>query len=226
MAVFVEASRVLTSLTAPLEKRCLIWLAQRMPSWVNSDHLTALALASMFLAGASYTLASVSPVGLVLVVPCLALNWFGDSLDGTLARVRGHQRPRYGFYVDHIVDAAGTTALLGGLALSGYMSPLIALGLLIGYLLVSIEAFLATHCLGSFTLSFMKLGPTELRILLAIGTVTLLVHPQATIAGYEFQLFDVGGLAGIVGLTGAFVTVAIRNTRALYRAEPLPGSKR
>src|SRR3954470_699917 len=94
---FHDATRVLTSVLAPLEKRCLIWMAARMPRRINSDHLTGLALVSMLGAGLSYWLASRTPAGLVLVIVCLALNWFGDSLDGTLARVRGHQRPRYGF---------------------------------------------------------------------------------------------------------------------------------
>src|SRR6185369_4737790 len=118
MPEFREAGRSLTSILAPLEKRTLLWLAARLPLWVNSDHLTALALAAMLLAGLSYWLARVSAAGLLLVVVCLAVNWFGDSLDGTLARVRQHQRPRYGFYVDHVVDAAGAACLLGGLGLS------------------------------------------------------------------------------------------------------------
>src|SRR4029077_10212583 len=94
----------------------------RMPAHVNSDHLTALALAAMLGAGLSFWLARVSSAGLVLGVMCLAVNWFGDSLDGTLARVRHHERPRYGFYVDHVVDAFGALFLLGGMALSGYMA--------------------------------------------------------------------------------------------------------
>ena len=120
----------MTSILAPIEKRTLIWLAHRLPAWVNSDHLTALALAAMLFAGLSYWLASVTPAGLFLVVACLAVNWFGDSLDGTLARVRCHQRPRYGFYVDHVVDAVGAVFLFGGMGLSGYMSPLVSLILL------------------------------------------------------------------------------------------------
>src|SRR5205823_3161814 len=135
--------------------------AWRMPRWINSDHLTLLALAAMLLSGASYWLARVSPAGLVLANVCLALNWFGDSLDGTLARVRRHQRPRYGFYVDHIVDAAGAVFLLGGLGLSGYMTPVIALILLVAYLLLLVETFLATHTVGTFTMSYFKVGPTE-----------------------------------------------------------------
>src|SRR5262245_62005323 len=183
MPEFREAQRSLTSVLAPLEKRTLLWLAGTLPPWVNSDHLTALALAAMLLAGVSYWLARVSTTGLLLVVLCLAVNWFGDSLDGTLARVRQHQRPRYGFYVDHVVDAVGAVFLIGGMGMSGYMSPMVALILLVAYLLLLVETFLATYSLGTFTMSYFKVGPTELRILLAIGNMVLLVHPMAEIFG-------------------------------------------
>jgi phosphatidylglycerophosphate synthase len=221
---FQEATRSLTSVLAPLEKRTLIWLAHRLPRRVNSDHLTVLALAAMVLAGFSYCLASITPLGLLLVVACLAVNWFGDSLDGTLARVRQHQRPRYGFYVDHVVDAVGALFLLGGLGLSGYMSPFVALGLLVAYLLLLVETFLATHTLGTFKMSYFKIGPTELRILLAIGNLVLLVHPMADVFGHSYRLFDVSGVVAIIGLLSTLVFVAAVNTRALYLAEPLPGT--
>jgi len=225
MREFREASRSLTSLLAPVEKRALLWLATRLPPWVNSDHLTVLALAAMLLAGLSYWLARLSPAGLLLVVVCLAINWFGDSLDGTLARVRHHQRPRYGLYVDHVVDAAGAVFLLCGLGLSGYMSPLVALVLLVSYLLLLVETFLATYTLGSFTMSYFKIGPTELRILLAFGNLVLLVHPMAEIFGREFRLFDVSGVVAAGGLTVTLVVAVVTHTRALYLTEPLPRRK-
>ena len=220
---FKDATRVLTSILSPLEKRCLIWLAQRMPARVNSDHLTGLALIAMLGAGVAYWFASLNPwIGLMVVNVCLALNWFGDSLDGTLARVRQHQRPRYGFYVDHIVDAFGMLFLVGGMSLSGYMSPYVALGLLAAYFMLSIEVYLATYALGTFTITYFKVGPTELRILLAIGNLALLVHPTATIFGRQYQLFDVGGVVAIIGLMVTLVVSTIRHTRELYRAEPIP----
>ena len=127
---FREAKRIQQSFLANAEKRTLIWLAARTPAWINSDHLTLLGLLSMAAAGAAYWWSATNRLGLILVILCLALNWLGDSLDGTLARFRDHSRPRYGFYVDHIVDAFSAFFLLGGLALSGYMSPAVALGLL------------------------------------------------------------------------------------------------
>jgi len=222
MTEFRNARRSLTSVLTPIEKRVLLWMAVRLPRRVNSDHLTVLALTAMLLAGLSYWLARITNVGLVLAVAGLAISWFGDSLDGTLARVRRHQRPRYGFYVDHVVDAVGAVFLLGGLALSGYMSPLVALALLVAYLLLLVETFLATYTLGTFTMSYLKIGPTELRLLLAVGNLVLLVHPKAELFGRQYLLFDVGGVVAACGMTAVIVVSAAVHTRALYAAEPLP----
>lgn len=223
---FRDATRVLSSVLSPFEKRTLLWLAERMPRRVNSDHLTGLALVAMLGAGASFWLGAYTPIGLVLVVVCLAINWFGDSLDGTLARVRNHQRPRYGFYVDHVVDAVGMLFLVAGLALSGFMSPMVALGLLVAYFLISIEVYLATYTLGTFTITYFKLGPTELRILLSLGALTLIGRTTGTVFGREFLLFDIGGVVAIAGLLAAFVGSALGHTRQLYREEPIPGRDR
>ncbi len=221
-AAFREASRVLTSVLAPIERRVLVAMAQRMPRAIGPDHLTALALLAMVGAGLSYWLSATTPVGLVLVVVCLAINWFGDSLDGTLARVRHQPRPRYGFYVDHVVDSIGAACLLGGLAMSGHMHPPVALGLLAAYLLLASESYLATHAVGEFRLSYFKVGPTELRILLAIGTLTLLWQPTVHIGPWTMRLFDVGGAIAIVALVVTFLVAAGRHTRMLYLAEPVP----
>src|SRR5208337_1160461 len=127
---FQQATRVHGSFLAAAEKRALVWMAERMPAWVNSDHLTLLGFAAQIATGLCYALAAHDRRMLLAAIVCLALNWFGDSLDGTLARVRQRQRPRYGFYVDHIIDSIGAVAMMGGLALSGYMHPVIATGLL------------------------------------------------------------------------------------------------
>ena len=219
---FRDASRAQVSLLAPVEKKCLIWLAQRTPPWVNSDHLTALGLVSLVGAGLGYWYAHWHRRGLGIVIVCLCLNWLGDSLDGTLARVRNRLRPRYGFYVDHIVDAFGTFFLLGGLGLSGYMSPAVAAGLLIAYFMLSIEVYLATYTIGTFHLSFWKFSPTELRILLMIGNVALLWRPWVRVFGGWYRLLDVGGVVGIAGLSLMLVTAAVRHTVQLYRDERLP----
>jgi archaetidylinositol phosphate synthase len=208
-------------LLAVPEKRALLWLAERTPRWINSDHLSLLGLFSMLIAGASFWAASLNKYALILVVISLAANWLGDSLDGTLARFRNCQRPRYGYYVDHVIDLFGTAALLCGLAFSGYINQLIALTLLAAFAFVEAEVFLATHVQQIFRLSCFRIGPTELRIVLSIGTLYLLHDPWVRIAGNgPFLLFDVGGIVSIIGLLGAFIFSAIRNTRKLYRAEP------
>jgi phosphatidylglycerophosphate synthase len=221
---FRESRRELTSVLAPLERRCLIWMAERMPSAIHSDHLTGLALVSLIAAGAAYALSPVWPAGPAVVVLCLAANWFGDSLDGTLARVRRQPRPRYGFYVDHVVDAMGAACLLGGLALSGVMTPVVALTLLGAYFLLCIEVFLASQTIGTFTMSYFRMGPTELRILLSIGTLALYLHPAPVIEGHAVRLFDIGGVVGACGLAGTFLRAAWVHTRLLYRAEPRPAA--
>jgi len=220
---FKEAERAQLSFLAPLEKRCLIWLAQRAPRWMHSDHLTGLGLASLLAAGICYWYSRWNTAALLLVIVCLAANWAGDSLDGTLARVRDKQRPRYGFYVDHIVDCLGALFLLGGLALSSFMSHGIALGLLIVYLLLSCEIYLATYTLGKFHISFWKFSPTELRILLAAGNVALFLNPRAgmTLPGGRYSLFDIGGAIGIVGMALVLAVSVVTHTRTLYQAEPV-----
>ena len=217
---FREATRELAGLLTAVEKRTLLWLAARMPRAIHSDHLTLLALVAMLAAGGAYWWAAREAAALLVVNVCLALNWFGDSLDGTLARVRQCQRPRYGFYVDHVVDMFGTAALIGGMALSGYMHPYVALALLVAYFMLSAEIYLATHSLGVFRMTFFHVGPTELRLLLAVGNLVLLVHPTAHIAGHAIPLFDLGGVVAVAGLLGTLVSSAIANTKTLYRAEP------
>jgi phosphatidylglycerophosphate synthase len=210
------------SILAAAEKRILIWIAQRLPRRVGPDHLTALGGLAMLGTAGAFAAANLAPWTLLLVPPTLAVNWFGDSLDGTVARVRNMQRPRYGFYLDHVVDIANTTVLFAGLAVSSLASPWIAAGLLVAYLLLAAESFLATHSLGVFRISFAGFGPTELRILLSIGAVAAFVNPVVNPFGIgDFRLFDVGGSIGVVGMLGAFVLNAARNTVVLYRAEPL-----
>ena len=212
-----NARRIQASFLAELEKRILIWLAERAPSQINSDHLTALGLLGQLLAGGFYALSRWNKYYLLAVIVCLAVNWLGDSLDGTLARVRRQQRPRYGFYVDHMVDSFGAVAMMGGLAFSGYMHPWIAIGLLIGFLVLSIQSYLATYTLGEFHLSFWNFGPTELRLLLAVGNLALLRWP--VVLHHQYRLFDIGGAIGLAGMTLMVIFFTIRNAYRLYCEE-------
>jgi archaetidylinositol phosphate synthase len=220
---FKEHRRIHGSITAQAEKRLLVWIAQRLPAAINSDHLTLLGLLSLVAAGLSYWYARIEPIGLLLVILFLAVNWFGDSLDGTLARVRHHQRPRYGFYVDHICDAFGTLFLVGGMALSGHMSQAVAAALLISYFLLSIEVYLATYTLGDFKISYVGVGPTELRIIIASGNLALFYGDGRVAVGERsILLFDIGGGVAAVGLLAVLVLTTIRHIRELYELEPLP----
>jgi len=216
---FKTAQREQTSLLAPLERVCLNWLARNMPPWVKPDHLTLLGLVAMLMAAVCYALARWWPASLLIVNICLAINWFGDSLDGTLARARNKQRPRYGFYVDHIIDAFGILFVICGLAMSGYMSWVIALAVLVTYFLLSIDVYLATYTIGTFRLSFYKFSPTELRIVLAIGNIRAMLHPTTRALGDQHLFFDVGAVVAIAMMAIIVVVSVIRNTIVLYRAE-------
>jgi phosphatidylglycerophosphate synthase len=211
------------SVLAAVEQRALVWLARRVPARINSDHLSILSLVSMAGAGLAFAAVGQTPWAALAVVACLLANWFGDSLDGTVARVRGHERPRYGYYVDHVIDLAGTACLLAGIAYSGLMSPALAFALLAAYLLVCGESYLATHATSVFKLSFLGFGPTELRIVLAVGVLKAAWTPQVSIGDLDIRLFDVGGIVALIGLVVAFAATALKNTRSLYAAEPLPG---
>jgi archaetidylinositol phosphate synthase len=214
---FRQATPVHGSLLAAAEKRALVWMAERMPAWVNSDHLTLLGFCAQIATGVCYALAGWDRRMLLATIACLAVNWFGDSLDGTLARVRQRQRPRYGFYVDHIIDSIGAVAMMSGLALSGYMHPVLAIGLLIAFLLLSIQSYLATYTLGEFHLSLWHFGPTELRVLLAVGNIALL--RWAWVMHGRYRLFDIGGAIGLAGMVAMLVVVTLKNTIRLYREE-------
>jgi len=218
---FKNPERIQLSLITGLEKRCLIWIAQRLPLQINSDHLTFLGFVGMVLAGVSYWLARWNPFLLLLAIFWLGVNWFGDSLDGTVARVRNRQRPRYGFYVDHVIDALGILFLFGGMGFSGYMNPWVATLLIVAYYLLSIEIYLATVSLGKFKISFGILGPTELRILLSMGNIVLLFHPTVRMLSRDYKLFDVGGVIAIAGLVIITLYSAAKNGYQLYREERL-----
>jgi phosphatidylglycerophosphate synthase len=216
---FQDARRVHGAVSAGIEKRALVWMAERTPAWIGPDTLTLIGFFGQVMAGVSYALARYHRYWLVIAIGFLALNWLGDSLDGTLARVRQQQRPRYGFYVDHMIDSIGAVCMMGGLALSGFMHPWIAIGLLVAFLLLSIQSYLATYTLGEFHLSFWSFGPTELRILLAVGNLALLRWP--VVLKHHYRLFDVGGSIGLVGMVAMLIYITARNTRKLYLEERL-----
>lgn len=209
--------RIQTSVLAGAEKRVLAAMAARLPSWVTSDHLTAIGALAMVGVGVCFALGG---GWLPLVIPLLALNWFGDSLDGTLARVRRCERPRYGYYVDHVLDAVGVAALVAGLVLGEHVTPVVGVTFLASYYLLLSEIALATHARGTFRLSFWRIGPTELRIALALGTLQLMRSETVSVAGRAILLFNAGCAVGAAGLVVTFVVSAVENSLALFQEEP------
>jgi phosphatidylglycerophosphate synthase len=220
-AALPQPTRELRSLTAEPERRLLLYLAARVPAAIGPDHLTVLGLLAMLAAGVSYALSARWPVLLLAVNAALVLNWAGDSLDGTLARYRQRQRPRYGFYVDHIVDAFGALFVLLGMAASGWVAPWLALALLVAYLLLSVNIALAACSRGTFKISYGPFGGTELRILLAAANAAVWRWPQILVAGHSVRLFDVVAGAALLGVTAALLRSTVQNTRALYELERL-----
>jgi archaetidylinositol phosphate synthase len=221
-AGFRNATRVQQALTASVERKALRWLAAKTPRFVSPDHLTALGFAAQLLASVSYALARRNKYALLLASFFIVLNWLGDSLDGTLARHRGRLRPRYGFYVDHVVDTFGASFLMAGLAASNYLHWQVASAMLIAFLVLSGETYLAAYTLCDFRLSRGLFGPTEIRILLVIGSITLLFRPYVHVLGQRFLLFDVGGAIASAGMLALAMLATFQHTATLYREERLP----
>ncbi|HYT65741.1 MAG TPA: CDP-alcohol phosphatidyltransferase family protein [Vicinamibacterales bacterium] len=217
-AVEFRMVREHNSVLAASEKRLLVRMAGRLPAWVNSDHLTFTGAAAMLGIGACYWAGGGA---LLMVIPLLVVNWFGDSLDGTLARVRKQERPRYGYYVDHVLDAIGFACLFGGLMLGGHLSIPIGLAFLAAYYLLVAEISMATHARGTFKMAFMKVGPTELRIILSAGTIQLMRSDYVAIFGHQWLLFDIGAAVAAAGVLIAVAVSALKNGIALYQEERL-----
>jgi archaetidylinositol phosphate synthase len=216
---FQEARREHRSLTAAVEKKALVWMAERLPPSINADHLTALGLLAFLAGGVSYWLCRRDPAWLHAVNACLVLNWLGDSLDGTVARVRQKLRPRYGFYVDHMVDALAALFLLLGLAYSTLITPGVAIALLVAYFFLTINMGYATHALGVFKISFGAVGGTEMRILLALVNLAVLRWPSVTLAGERVLLFDAVGVVATIAVSVTALRSTAQVAKRLYDLE-------
>lgn len=211
-------------LLQPLEARVLPWMAARLPRWTVPDHLTLLGVVAALGVGASYVLTNLDPAWLWGASAGLAVQWFGDSLDGTLARYRGIERPRYGFYLDHLVDAFSTVAIGLGLGLSPYMLLSVGLAIVVGYLLLSINVYLETHVHEEFSFGYGRLGPTEARLaLIGLNTIAVTVGPLSFAAlGVGATIFDVVGAGVALGMLGLLAIRVVGNLRRLARLEPPP----
>lgn len=209
-------------LLAPFERRVLPRLAAALPSWMTPDHLTLLGLLASTTIAAAYLLSNRNPHWLWLANAALVINWFGDSLDGTLARYRKIERPRYGYYLDHLTDAYSTLAVGLGLGLSPYMLLAVGLSISIVYLVMSINVYLETHAFGEFSFGYGKLGPTEARLFLILLNTTALFWGALPfyLLGVGATIFDVAGLLAVGGMFGLLLIRVSRNLRTLARLEP------
>lgn len=220
----MTAPREKAFLLARPEARVLTWIARRLPARVMPDHLTALGVAAAVGIAVAYALSNGSDAWLWVASALLVVHWLGDSLDGTLARVRRSERPRYGYYLDHLVDAVATALIGIGLGLSPHL--LLATGLLVvvAYLVLSINTYLETQALGVFSLGYGRLGPTEARLLLigANAAMALGAPLQLHVLGIGVSVLDAAALAVVAAMLMAVGVRAARNLRELAAREPAP----
>jgi phosphatidylglycerophosphate synthase len=209
-------------LLARAEQRALQYLVARLPARTMPDHLTVIGIIGATMVGAGYVLSRRAEEWLLLACAGLAVNWFGDSLDGTLARYRRTERPRYGFYLDHLTDAYSTIAIGVGLGLSPYMLLAVGMAIVIAYLVLSINVYLETHAFGRFAAAYGRFGPTEARLMLLVLNLAALVFGPLGIVlyGIPFTVFDAAGLAIVAGMTMLLAGRIRGNLRALARLEP------
>ncbi len=212
--------RIQENVLARSERRLLTWLCARMPAWVFPDLLSSIGMAGAVLILAGYAGSNWSPDWLWLCVVGFALHWFGDSLDGSLARFRKIERPRYGYFLDHSADALGTTMIVGGIGLSPYLSLESALLALVGYLMMSIHAFLSVRVFAELRLSYLALGPTEIRVILvALTMVMYFAGPGEPLYG-SFNGYDLFAFAAAALMIALFIVQTVQKGRVLAREEP------
>lgn len=229
-----NSRRIQTSILNAAEKKVLVWLAERQPRWMISDILTGIGVAGALIVAAGYVLSNFNINWLWLSTFGFFVNWYGDSLDGTLARVRNTQRPIYGFYLDHTVDGMTMAVMCVGAGLSDMLNLYVAFAVLAVYLLLSITVYINAHLKGEFKLTYAGLGPTEFRIILMIvNTLFIYVAPLRTfvahvrILGMDVPLgsFDFIGLAIFVILVIIYLQNFICDARSYAKVDPLKKSE-
>lgn len=209
--------RIQQNILARSERRLLNWLCARLPAWVTPDQLTALGFIGAVMVAAGYVLSWIEGEWLALSLIGYVVNWFGDSLDGSLARWRKIERPSYGYFVDHSIDAAGTLLMISAIGISPYLRVDVALMAVVGYFLLSIHSFLAAKVVGEFRLSYLAGGPTELRLMLMAMTVAMPIIGPGLVPGTEFSVFDLFALVVASILVTLFVVQTSATARMLRR---------
>ena len=217
-------NRIIHSITGPLEKRALLWIAMRIPRCINPDILSIIGFLAAILIGVSYVLSKNNPIFLWIAILGFVLNWFGDSLDGTLARYRKIERPRYGYFLDHSLDGISITVILTGLAFSGYTRLELAWAVNIIYLLFTLNTSLTNFTSREFQLSYAYIGPTELRILAIIASIGVYFNTAKFIhlPFGDFTIFDGLMILLLVIFIPVFLLSTIFQIIQLYKEEPPP----
>ena len=212
----------MTFLLADLERPLLHRLAARVPRSIRSNHLTVLGVLGATGVGAAYALTNYNPAWLWVASAMLVVNWLGDSLDGTLARVRGTQRPKYGYYLDHVVDAYSTAIIGLGAGLSPYVYLGLALGIVVVYLAMSINVYLESTVFGVFKISYGRIGPTEVRLLLILlNTIAAITAGWPSPLPVPLQVVANWTLGAVLaGMVVLFVGRFARNLYRLAKLEP------
>ena len=224
-----QSVRIQTSVLNGVEKKVLLWLAERQPKWVDSDMLTFIGFLGAVIIALGYILSNINVQFLWLASLGFIINWYGDSLDGTLARYRKHQRPIYGFYLDHTMDAVNETFMFMGVGLSPFMRFDLACVLLVVYLMLTLNVSMNAHLKGEFRLSYAKLGPTEFRLIAIIVNAVLVfskplrtwvVRPSWLPSGLEFQTFDLVGIVILLALVLIYIVTIWQDARHYAKIDP------
>ncbi len=224
-----QSVRIQTSFLNAAEKKALVWLAERQPKWMTSDILTFIGFLGAVIIAVGYAL-SANPVFLWLASFGWIINWYGDSLDGTLARVRKQQRPVYGFFIDHTVDCINESIMVIGIGMSPFMQFDVAIMCLVAYLLISVYVYISAHLKGEFKLTYGKMGPTELRVIMIIVNTLWFFIPwlreyslDIKMFGniYSFSVLDFVGVFLFVGILIAYFGSLIKDGREYAKADPL-----
>ncbi len=229
-----QSTRIQTSVLNGVEKKVLVWFANHLPKWVTSDMMTAVGIVGAFLCGLGFALTNYSIYWLWLSVGGLLLNWFGDSLDGTIARVRHQQRPVYGYYLDHNIDTINEAFMFVGAGLSPLMHMSMALACYSAYLALTVYVSINAHLKSEFKLTYAKMGPTEFRLIIIIADILLMYIPALSNVSCTIEIFSQPVLCGVLDIVAGvilfiliimYLVSFIHDARWFAKHDPLPKKK-
>jgi phosphatidylglycerophosphate synthase len=224
-----QANRIQTSILNGIERKALVWMAERMPAWVTSDHLTFVGFIGACVVATGYALSNLNLNWLWLSCLGFVINWFGDSLDGSIARVRGTQRKTYGFFIDHNVDVINETIMFVGVGTSPLVNMTFMMGVLVAYLMLSVYVYIDCHLKGEMRLTYGGFGPTEFRILAILVNTLFIIFPQINqwkrhivLLHNEFNFGILDGIAIVVAaiIFGLYLVSLVKDIKYYSRIDP------